>query len=136
MRGKRLKTLDRLKFYKTEVSLLDERIKALESAEVFITSHYRTGGSGGSAGDGKNISVKLMDLRTKLSLARIEYEYMLQEAEKLILMLEPDQARVVFLRYRDGMSWGRIIRKMNYSEASVFRIHAKALENLVKLGME
>lgn len=136
MRGKRLKTLDRLKFYKAEVSLLDERIKALESAEVFITSHYKTGGSGGFAGDGKNISVKLMDLRTKLSFSRIEYEDMLQKAEKLILELEPDQARVVFMRYRDGMSWGKIIRKMAYSEASVFRIHSKALENLINLGME
>ncbi len=135
--AKRLQALSRLKSYGRELSLLRERIQALESMEVFITSQYHTGGGPtGFAGDGKSVSVKLMDLRAKLALSLLKMEEELQTAEKLIDELPQDQREIIQMRYRDGWSWTKIIREKNYSDRRIFQLHAAAIQKLSENGME
>lgn len=135
--AKRLQTLSRLRSYGRELSLLRERIEALESMEVWITTQYHTGGAPtGFAGDGKGVSVKLMDLKAKLALNLLQMEDELQSAEEMIKQLPQDQANIINMRYRDGYSWNKIARDMNYSDSSVFKLHARAIIKLTETGMK
>ncbi len=134
--AKRLKTLSRLKSYGRELSLLRERIQALESMEVFITSQYHTGGGPtGFAGDGKSVSVKLMDLRAKLALSLLKMEEELQTAEMMIDELPGAEADIIKMRYRDGKSWNYITRTLSYSSSRAFELHADAIDKLISMGM-
>lgn len=134
---KRLQSLLRLKAASKELELLRERIQVLESMEVFITAQYHTGGGPtGYAGDGKSVSVKLMDLRARLATSLIKRETELQAAEEIIDQLPQEQKDIILMRYRDGWSWNKIIREMHYSDRHTFRLHEQAITTLTEKGME
>lgn len=57
------------------------------------------------------------------------------ELEKMIESLEPDERRLMRLRYIDGLMWEQVCVAMSYSWRSTHNHHAKALDKLVERGV-
>ena len=55
------------------------------------------------------------------------------EIERAIETLDPIERELMRLRYIDGLSWYKIMTRINYSEQQTHRIHARALIKLKKI---
>ena len=65
-----------------------------------------------------------IDLERELAAEETELAQMVEEAREMIKSsLEGAEADVMHLRYVSGLRWAEIEHVMNYSEASVHRLH-------------
>jgi len=114
------------------VSLLRERIKALQSDIERITQVPRNMPGGAGAGhDALSGKVaKLVDLKAQLADRVAALELAALETESLLEGLPEQQRAIVWLRYVEGLSWRQVARRTRYSMQHCFRIHEAALKKI------
>lgn len=125
-----------LKRYKRElvrIRGLDESIARLE-AEIGSISVSLDG-----MPHGTGLSDKTASLAVSLAEKKIQREEMRARAiliseeilDSIHALSDPDQARLLYLRYITGLSWEGIAKEMGYSETHVRGwLHSEALRNL------
>lgn len=80
-------------------------------------------------------------LRTKLGdypeedlAARNHFEHLVTSIDHAIGMLsDPDEQRLLRLRYVDGWSWTKVGFALHYSKSQIKRIHVRALDHLEEI---
>lgn len=78
-------------------------------------------------------AVAQIDRMNELYLCKLrDIENELIRIEKEIERLEPIERQLVRYRYIDGYNWEEICVKLNYSWATLHRMHAKILRELAK----
>lgn len=59
-----------------------------------------------------------------------KYEAEFKNADSIINQLQPQEQKVIRMRYRYGLQWATIHKSMKKSDRAVFLIHAKSLKKL------
>jgi len=117
---------------RARVSLLRERIEALQSDIERITQVPRN--MPGGAGAGHDVLsgkvAKLVDLKAHLADKVAALEMAALEAESLLDGLPEQQRMIVWLRCVEGLSWRQVARRVHYSEQHCRRIHKVAAEKM------
>jgi DNA-directed RNA polymerase specialized sigma24 family protein len=106
-----------------------ESVARLESEMERMTSRY-TASTGGAYADSSKIPgqlARLEELRDKHAALVVESETFLIEISDWLKILTAEERQLIELRYHSGWSWLRISMKMNYSKATLFRIHERAI---------
>lgn len=114
---------------------LQERILRRESAIKSAAVQVLTGMPRTEGGDSDKIgrAVTQLDSLKEIYTRKLrEIEEELARIEREIERLEPIERRLVRYRYIDGLSWEKICVKLNYSWATLHRMHAKILKELGK----
>ena len=67
--------------------------------------------------------------------ARNHFEHLVASIDHAIGMLsDPDEQRLLRLRYVEGWSWTKVSLSIHYSRSQTKRIHARALEHLEEIA--
>lgn len=78
--------------------------------------------------------VKLGDYPEEDLAARNHFEHLVAGIDCAIGQLsDPDEQRLLRLRYVEGWSWTKICLTIHYSRSQTKRIHARALEHLEEI---
>lgn len=117
---------------RARVSLLRERIEALQSDIERITQVPRNMPGGAGAGhDALSGKVaRLVDLKNELITRAEKLEAGMTEAERLLDGLPEQQRMIVWLRYVEGLSWRQVARKAHYGERHCRRINKRFWETI------
>ena len=76
--------------------------------------------------------IRLLELEERRRQQIIDLELRLEDVESWIDSLSPQQARVMRLRYVDGLSWRQVARRCHYSCDWVRHMHSDLLNELNK----
>lgn len=112
---------------------LQERILRKESAIKSAAVQVITGMPRAESGDSDKIAravAQIEKLKELYERKLVEIENELARIESEIERLEPFERRLVRHRYIDGYSWEKICVKLNYSWATLHRMHANILLKL------
>lgn len=117
---------------RARVSLLRERIEALQSDIERITQVPRNMPGGAGAGhDALSGKVaKLVDLKAQLADKVAEVEAKTLEIDTLFSGLPEQQRTVLWFRYVEGLSWSAVSKRVGYSRRHCLRIHSAAIKKM------
>lgn len=112
------------------IAVLEEQLESIrqveESAKIQKLSDMPKGG--GHQTDISDLLVKIENMQKKIDAARVEAMRAKVEIEASIGEVEdPDEQRVLRMRYIEGKRWSDIAEKMHYSYRHVLNIHGHAL---------
>ena len=114
-----------------KISLLDERILRLRSTMESTTQCLSLAPGGGGVKDRLAVQMsELLALLEERSNRVIELEQELGDIDSWLDSLPEQQAKVMRLRYVEGMKWETVAEKTHYSEKHVFKIRDAALDNM------
>ena len=136
--------MNNAKEYLDQVRLLDTQIKNkldeiadLRSMIMHITSTLRPDGgfpSGGASDKVGNTVSKIVDLEQEVNASIDKFVDMKREISKTIEQLkDPDESRLLHLKYFKYMIWEEIAIEMGYTYRNVCYIHSRALQSVNKL---
>lgn len=108
---------------------LQERRQRYEDLASGATAHYRSGPGGTKrVSSVEEYAVKLADLSEEMNLRASIYAETLRQIEAAIDAVSQQNYRdVLRCRYMNGWSWGKIARKLHYSESYLYQIHGLAM---------
>lgn len=116
-----------------QIQSLTERIARLRSALEGCTakplSKMPRGRSASRDKLGDDVA-RLLELEERRRKQIIDLEIRLEDVEKWIEGLPPHQAKVMRLRYVDGLSWRQVAKRAGYSYDRVRHIHSDAMGKL------
>ena len=113
-----------------KIESLDERISRLRSQAERL-SRPLTSLAGGDVGDHlAEYAAKLDELEQQRAGQIIALEEQLQTCDDWIAMLPAQQARVMRLRYIDGLPWKQVAREAHYGIRHCSRIHTAAIKKM------
>jgi len=123
------KTLQECRIRRDRLKRLEESIERLESAMTRVTqvlSHAPARGGTGEKLD-EQIDI-LVDLTGKYARRAVELEVIRDKVMDWIGTLPEEEARIVFYRYVEGLSWKKVAKAADYSESRCFDFHVAALK--------
>ena len=113
-----------------QIESLDERIARLRSQAERLCRPL-TGLPGGKADDYlAEYAAKLDELERERAGQVVALEEQLQSCNDWIETLPAQQARVMRLRYIDGLPWKQVAREAHYGIRHCSRIHAAAIKKM------
>ena len=115
---------------RARIDALRERRQRYADLATRRTAHYRPDPGGGTnrVSSVEEYACKMADLDRDLARRIGMYAQLILDVERAIDRLEDQRHRdVLTYRYLNGWSWGRIARKMQYSDRAVFQFHREAL---------
>lgn len=116
-----------------QIQNLNERIarlrSALESCTAKPLSREPKGGQAQKDKLGDDVA-RLIELEDQCTRKIIDLEVRMQGVEAWLDTLSPQQARVMRLRYMDGLSWRQVARRCGYGYDSVRKMHYRLLKGL------
>ena len=125
--------LQNLRELKRRQKTVEERILHLRSSVLRTSPNLDGLPHGGAYKDAMAEYVAKLD---QLQWDMIKIETRLNEEiiriEDEIRKLPPQQCAVVWMRYAEEKSWGKIANELHYDRTWVFRLHAKAIITLTK----
>lgn len=125
------KELDQLRAMTQKKAFLEDRIRSLrESVQRYAAPISDMPHAPAWKDPMAEYAAKLDALEREIADLLLSIESRIIEAEKAIDGLPTEQARIIRMRYCQGYSWRKIIRKTHYSERQVFRLHGLALKAL------
>ncbi|HMM31627.1 MAG TPA: ECF-type sigma factor [Clostridia bacterium] len=127
-----LETLKSCRTIRGEIESLTERIARLRSQAERLTRPLSLAPGGGEQRDElAEYAARLDALERDRAGKVIALEERLQEVDCWLSTLPAQQARVMRLRYVDGLrTWGDVAKKANYSVGHCRKIHAVAKKKM------
>lgn len=122
-------------FYQNKANLLDEKIRVLQSKAMKVTTTYSDVPTfAGFTDHRQDVMDEIVDLQREYKKKMQQCRNKLKEIEFVINMLDDFQERMVLqLRYLYFENWQDIALRLNYEERQVYRIHGRALMNLLEV---
>lgn len=116
-----------------KVDELRERIICIQADIERTTAVIRAAAGNGYATDTlASQMAKLVDLQQQLTDEAILLQYGISEAESVLDALPEQQAKVIRLRYIEGLKWWQVAQGAGFSESSCKRINKVALKKIVR----
>lgn len=121
-------------YWQKKKEILSEKILVLRSAAEKITTSYKdTPIFGGFEDHRQTIIAEMVDTQAKYEAAIRECNRKIDEVQFFIGCLDNYKERIVLeYRYIHFENWQDIAYKLNYDERQIYRIHGRALLNLLK----
>lgn len=114
-----------------EIETLNERIARLRSQAERMSRPLSLAPGGGQADDALSVyAARLDELERMLAERVIALEEQLQACEDWICTLPAQQAKVMRLRYIEGLRWRQVARRAHYSVDWCWKINSRALEKI------
>lgn len=129
--------LQQIELYDTQIKNKLDEIADLRSMIMHITSTLRPDGgspSGGVADRVGNTVAKIVDLEAEVNASVDRFVDLKREISKTIEQVEnPDELRLLYLRYFKYMPWEEIALEMGYTYRNVCYMHSRALQSLNRI---
>lgn len=125
-----IQDLQACKHIRDQIDSLDERIARLRS-QAGRLSRPPTSLPGGEGDDHlAEYAAKLDELEREHAGQVIALDERLQACEEWIASLPGQQAKVLRLRYIEGLKWGDVAKRANYCQQHCKKIHKAAKEKM------
>ena len=122
-------------YYQKKADFLEEKIKTLQSkAEKMTASFQDVPTFGGFEDHRQQLIAEMVDCKREQEKIKQQCRNKWHEIEYFIGLVEDYQeALVLQMRYLYYEDWQTIALKLNYDERHIFRIHGRALLNLIAI---
>lgn len=117
-----------------KIESLKARIAELEDVATNIAAKPLTNlpvSRGGNSDAVGNAAISIAELKEHIVEQLLVLEQQLEEVERWLTTLKPQQAVVMRLRYVDGLSWKQVAQKAGYSVEHCRKIGYKMLHSIV-----
>jgi DNA-directed RNA polymerase sigma subunit (sigma70/sigma32) len=135
-RGKMTKyELRNYKYICEEMEQIQDQIISLRSKILSPKSQVINGMPRGGSGNGDRIGeviCKINELENMYQDKHLALLSLREDIERVLEPLECKERLLIRYRYIDGMTWGAIADKMNYTVDNVYKLHGKILYKFSK----
>lgn len=128
--------LEQVKLFDVRINNYLEELERLKSLVTKVTSTWKGdvvsgGGNQDKLGDA---IARIVDLQHEVNQAIDDYVDKRNEIGAILdKIADPDQLRVLYKRYFDGLTWEQIACDMHMTYRNVCYIHGRALQSVGKL---
>ena len=125
-------------YYDKKSNFLNDKISVLRSKAEKITTSYQDNPTfGGFEDHRQKVIAEMVDLEREYEKARTLCRNKRKEVEFVINLLENHQEKIVLeMRYLHYDNWLDIAINLNYSVQMIYKIHGRALINLLKINKQ
>lgn len=125
-------------YYQKKADFLNEKILVLRSkAQKMTTSFQDVPTFGGFADHRQQVIAEMVDLEREYGKSMMMCRNKAKEIEFVIGLLENHQEKIVLeMRYLHYDNWLDIAINLNYSVQMIYKIHGRALINLLKINKQ
>ena len=125
-------------YYQKKADFLNEKIMVLRSKATKMTTSFQDVPSFGGFEDHKQqIIADMVDLEREYGKSMMMCRNKAKEIEFVIGLLENHQEKLVLeMRYLHYDNWLDIAINLNYSVQMIYKIHGRALINLLKINKQ
>ena len=125
-------------YYQKKADFLNEKIMALRSKAQKITTSFQDVPTFGSFEDHRQqVIAEMVDLEREYGKSMMMCRNKAKEIEFVIGLLENHQEKIVLeMRYLHYDNWLDIAINLNYSVQMIYKIHGRALINLLKINKQ
>ena len=125
-------------YYQKKADFLNEKIMALRSkAQKITTSFQDVPTFGGFEDHRQQVIAEMVDLEREYGKSMMMCRNKAKEIEFVIGLLENHQEKIVLeMRYLHYDNWLDIAINLNYSVQMIYKIHGRALINLLKINKQ
>ena len=125
-------------YYQKKADFLNEKIMVLRSkAQKITTSFQDVPTFGGFADHRQQVIAQMVDLEREYGKSMMMCRNKAKEIEFVIGLLENHQEKIVLeMRYLHYDNWLDIAINLNYSVQMIYKIHGRALINLLKINKQ
>lgn len=125
-------------YYQKKADFLNEKIMVLRSKATKMTTSFQDVPSFGGFEDHKQqIIADMVDLEREYGKSMMMCRNKAKEIEFVIGLLENHQEKIVLeMRYLHYDNWVDIAFNLNYSVQMIYKIHGRALINLLKINKQ
>ena len=129
--------LRQIELYDTHIKNKLDEVADLRSMVMHITSTLRPDGStakGGVSDKVGNTVAKIVDMEAEINADIDRFVDLKRDISELLdHITDPDELRLLHLRYFQYKQWEEIAVDMNYTYRNVCYIHSRALQSVSKL---
>lgn len=128
--------LEQVKLFDVRVQNYLEELERLNALVTKVTSTWKGDVVSGGGNQDKlgYVVAKIVDLKHEVNKAIDDYIDKQKEIGTILdKIADPDQLRVLYKRYFDGLTWEQIACDMHMSYRNVCYIHGRALQTVGKL---
>ena len=129
--------LQQIEIYDTQIKNKLDEIAELRRMVMHITSTLRPDGgshSGGVSDKVGNTVAKIVDMEAEINADIDRFVDLKRDISELLdHITDPDELRLLHLRYFQYKQWEEIAVDMNYTYRNVCYIHSRALQSVNKL---
>lgn len=125
-------------YYQKKADFLNEKIMVLRAkAEKITTSYQDVPTFGGFEDHRQQVIADMVDLEREYGKSMMMCRNKAKEIEFVIGLLENHQEKIVLeMRYLHYDNWLDIAINLNYSVQMIYKIHGRALINLLKINKQ
>ena len=125
-------------YYQKKADFLNEKILVLRSkAQKITTSFQDVPTFGGFEDHRQQVIAEMVDLEREYGKSMMMCRNKAKEIEFVIGLLENHQEKIVLeMRYLHYDNWLDIAMNLNYSVQMIYKIHGRALINLLKINKQ
>lgn len=125
-------------YYQKKADFLNEKILVLRSRAQKITTSFQDVPTFGSFEDHRQqVIAEMVDLEREYGKSMMMCRNKAKEIEFVIGLLENHQEKIVLeMRYLHYDNWVDIAINLNYSVQMIYKIHGRALINLLKINKQ
>jgi len=125
-------------YYQKKADFLNEKILVLRSKAQKITTSFQDVPTFGSFEDHRQqVIAEMVDLEREYGKSMMMCRNKAKEIEFVIGLLENHQEKIVLeMRYLHYDNWLDIAMNLNYSVQMIYKIHGRALINLLKINKQ
>ena len=125
-------------YYQKKADFLNEKILVLRSkAQKITTSFQDVPTFGGFEDHRQQVIAEMVDLEREYGKSMMMCRNKAKEIELVIGLLENHQEKIVLeMRYLHYDNWLDIAINLNYSVQMIYKIHGRALINLLKINKQ
>lgn len=125
-------------YYQKKADFLNEKIMVLRSKAQKITTSFQDVPTFGSFEDHRQqVIAEMVDLEREYGKSMMMCRNKAKEIEFVIGLLENHQEKIVLeMRYLHYDNWLDIAINLNYSVQMIYKIHGRALINLLKINKQ
>lgn len=125
-------------YYQKKADFLNEKILVLRSKAQKITTSFQDVPTFGSFEDHRQqVIAEMVDLEREYGKSMMMCRNKAKEIEFVIGLLENHQEKIVLeMRYLHYDNWIDIAINLNYSVQMIYKIHGRALINLLKINKQ
>ena len=125
-------------YYQKKADFLNEKIMVLRSKATKMTTSFQDVPTfGGFADHRQQVIAEMVDLEREYGKSMMMCRNKAKEIEFVIGLLENHQEKLVLeMRYLHYDNWLDIAINLNYSVQMIYKIHGRALINLLKINKQ
>ena len=125
-------------YYQKKADFLNEKIETLRSKAEKMTSTFQDVPTfGGFEDHRQQVIAEMVDLEREYGKSMMMCRNKAKEIEFVIGLLENHQEKIVLeMRYLHYDNWLDIAINLNYSVQMIYKIHGRALINLLKINKQ